>query len=263
MRSAIAIAKKEIHLYFTTPIAYVAFFASSFIGAWFFLSFTSEFQRRSMQFMQFQAPQFLERMNLTEMVAAPLIVNMGLVLAFIIPFLTMRLVAEERRQNTMELLMTAPIRSIEIVMGKYLAGLAILLVVVGIVALFPFILSFFGTSNEGSAIEWQTVLAGLTGLFLMGAAFMAIGLFVSSLTDSQVVAALITFFVLLLTWVVSWKAADVEGAGQQILLYLSSVSHLVPFARGIVNLEDLVYFFSIIALGLFLTHRSVEARRWA
>src|SRR5690606_34940261 len=155
----------------------------------------------------------------------------GLVLAFIIPFLTMRLVAEERRQNTMELLMTAPIRPIEIEMGKYLAGLATPPVVVGIVALSPFILSSSGTPNEGSAIEWQTVLAGLTGLFLMGAAFMAIGLFVSSLTDSQVVAALITFFVLLLTWVVSWKAADVEGAGQQILLYLSSVSHLVPFAR--------------------------------
>lgn len=262
MRSAIAIAKKEIHLYFTTPIAYVAFFASSFIGAWFFLSLTSEFQRRTMQFMQFQAPQLLERMNLTEMVAAPLIVNMGLVFAFIIPFLTMRLLAEERRQSTMELLMTAPIRSFDIVAGKFLAGLAILLVVIAIVALFPLLLSYFGTSEAGSAIEWQTVNAGLLGLFLMGAAFLAIGLFISSLTESQVVAALITFFVLLLSWVVSWKAGDLEGAGQQVLLYFSSVSHLVAFARGVVNLEDLVYFLSLIALGLFLTHRSVEARRW-
>jgi len=105
--------------------------------------------------------------------------------------------------------------------------------------------------------------AGLFGLFLMGASFLAIGLFISSLTDSQVVAALITFFVLLLTWVVSWKAGEVEGVGRDILFYLSSVSHLVPFARGMVNLEDFVYFLSIIVLGLFLTHRSVEARRWA
>src|SRR5690606_6012935 len=263
MRSSIAIAKKEILLYFTTPIAYVACFATSFIGAWFFLSFTSEFQRRSMQFMQFQAPQLLERLNLTEMVAAPLVVNMGLVLAFVVPFLTMRLLAEERRQNTMELLMTAPIRSIDIVVGKYLAGLAILLVVVGIVSAFPLLLTIFGTSNAGSAVEWQTVGAGLFGLFLMGAAFLAIGLFVSSLTDSQVVAALITFFVLLLTWVVSWKAGDLEGPGQEIMMYLSSVSHLISFARGVVNLEDLVYFLSIVVFGLFLTHRSVEARRWA
>ncbi|MFO7156169.1 MAG: ABC transporter permease subunit [Pseudomonadota bacterium] len=263
MRSSIAIAKKEILLYFTTPIAYVAFFATSFIGAWFFLSFTSEFQRRTMQFMQFQAPQFLERMNLTEMVAAPLIVNMGLVLAFVVPFLTMRLLAEERKQNTMELLMTAPIRSIDIVLGKYLAGLAILLVIVGIVAVFPLLLTIFGTSDAGSAVEWQTVSSGLLGFFLMGAAFLAIGLFISSLTDSQVVAALITFFVLLLTWVVSWKAGDLEGKAQQVMVYLSSVSHLVPFARGMVSLEDFVYFLSIIVLGLFLTHRSVESRRWA
>src|SRR5690606_27892438 len=146
MRSAIAIAKKEIHLYFTTPIAYVAFFASSFIGAWFFLSFTSEFQRRSMQFMQFQAPQFLERMNLTEMVAAPLIVNMGLVLAFVIPFLTMRLLAEERKQNTMELLMTAPLRSLDIVAGKFLAGLGSRLVTVGTGARFPHLHPSLGTA---------------------------------------------------------------------------------------------------------------------
>lgn len=263
MRNAIAIAKKETQLYFTTPIAYVAFFATSFIGAWFFLSLTSEYQRRSMQMMQFQAPHLLEQMNLTEMVAAPLVVNMGLILTFVVPFLSMRLIAEERRQATMELLMTAPIRSIDIVLGKFLSGLGILLVVVGIVAVFPLLLSVFGTATEGSAIEWQTVGAGLVGLFLMGASFLAIGLFVSSLTESQVVAALITFFVLLLTWVVSWKAGEVEGAGREILFYLSSVSHLVPFARGMVHLEDLVYSLSIISLGLFLTHRAVEARRWA
>lgn len=264
MRNAIAIARKELYLYFATPIAYVVFFATSFIGAFFFLSLTSDFQRRSMQFMQYQAPELIERLNLTDLVASPLVLNMGVILIFVVPFLTMRLLAEERRQKTMELLMTAPIRSAEIVAGKYLAALGMLAVVVGITAVFPALLDVYGTGNSGSGgVEWQTVGAGLAGLFLCGAAFMAVGLFVSSLTESQVVAALITFLVLLLTWVVGWKAAEAEGVWKDVIAHLSSVTHLVSFARGMVALEDLVYFLSLAVLGLFLTHRAVEARRWS
>jgi len=112
-------------------------------------------------------------------------------------------------------------------------------------------------------VEWQTVGAALAGLFLCGAAFVAIGMFVSALTESQVVAALITFLVLLLTWIVGWKAADAEGAWRDVMTHLSSVQHLVSFARGVVELQDLVYFLSLAVIGLFLTHRAVEARRWA
>jgi len=264
MRNALAIARKEMLLYFTTPIAYVVFFATAFIGAFFFLSLTSEFQRRSMQFMQFGSPEGMGWLNLTDMVAAPLILNMGVIFIFVVPFLTMRLLAEERRQRTMELLMTAPIRSIEIVAGKYLGVLAMLAVLVALTAIFPMLLDTYGTgASGGGAIEWQTVGAALAGLFLCGAAFAAIGLFVSALTESQVVAALITFLVLLLTWVVGWKAADAEGAWRAVLEHLSSVQHLVAFGRGIVDLRDLVYFLSLVVLGLFLTHRAIEARRWA
>jgi ABC-2 type transport system permease protein len=264
VRNAIAIAKKELYLYFTTPIAYVVFFATSFIGAFFFLSLTSDFQRRSLQFMQFQALDVLDRMNLTDMVATPLVLNMGVILIFVVPFLTMRLLAEERRQKTMELLMTAPVRSGEIVLGKYLAALGVLVVVIGITAVFPALLDSYGTNGKGgSAVEWQTVFAALGGLFLCGAAFVAVGLFVSALTESQVVAALITFLVLLLTWVVGWKAADAEGVWRDVIGHLSSVSHLVSFARGVIELKDVVYFLSLAVIGLFLTHRAVEARRWA
>lgn len=264
MRNAIAIARKEIHLYFTTPIAYVVFFATAFIGAFFFLALTSEFQRRSLQFAQMQAPEVLSRLNLTDMVAAPLVLNMGVIFIFVVPFLTMRLLAEERRQRTMELLMTVPVRSVEIVLGKYLGVLAILGVLVVITAIFPALLDAWGQGTQGgSAIEWQTVFTALAGLFLCGAAFAAVGLFVSALTESQVVAALITFLVLLLTWVVGWKAADAEGVWRPVLEHLSSVQHLVGFGYGVVQLHDLVYFLSLIVLGLFLTHRAIEARRWA
>jgi ABC-2 type transport system permease protein len=264
MRNAIAIAKKELYLYFTTPIAYVVFFATSFIGAFFFLSLTSDFQRRSLQFLQFQALDVIAQMNLTDMVATPLVLNMGVILIFVVPFLTMRLLAEERRQKTMELLMTAPVRSGEIVLGKYLAALGVLLVVIAITAIFPALLDTYGTNGTGgSAIEWQTVFAALAGLFLCGAAFVAVGLFISALTESQVVAALITFLVLLLTWVIGWKAADAEGVWRHVIEHLSSVAHLVSFARGVIELKDVVYFLSLAVIGLFLTHRAVEARRWA
>lgn len=264
MRNVLAIAKKELYLYFTTPIAYVAFFATSFIGAFFFLTLTSAFQRQSLQFVQFQAPQMLERMNLTDMVALPLIVNMGVILIFVVPFLSMRLLAEERRNRTVELLMTVPVRSSEVVLGKYLSALAMVLVLVLLVAVFPALLALFGAgSGGGGGIEWRTVAVGLGGLFLCGAAFMAIGLFVSSLTESQVVAALLTFLVLLVTWIVGWKAAEVEGVWRDVLTHLSSVSHLVSFARGVLDAKDVAYYLSAVVLGLFLTHRALEARRWA
>lgn len=264
MRNVLAIAKKELYLYFTTPIAYVAFFATSFIGAFFFLTLTSAYQRQSLQFMQFQAPQLLERLNLTDMVALPLLMNMGVIFIFVVPFLSMRLLAEERRNRTMELLMTVPARSSEIVLGKYLAALAMVLVLVLLVAVFPFLLGFYATGTSGGGgIEWQTISLGLFGLFLCGAAFMALGLFVSSLTESQVVAALLTFLVLLVTWIVGWKAAEVEGVWREVLTHLSSVSHLYSFARGILDAKDVVYYLSAVILGLFLTHRALEARRWA
>jgi ABC-2 type transport system permease protein len=264
MRNVYALAKKELYLYFSTPIAYVAFFATSFIAAFIFLSATSAFQRQALQFMQYQQPEMMERLNLTDQVAFPLLLNMGVMLMFIAPFLSMRLLAEERRVKTIELLMTAPVRSVEIVLGKYLAALAMVAVYVGLVAVFPGILHFYGSGGSGGGgVEWQTVGLGLFGLFLCGAAFVAIGLFVSSLTESQVVAALITFLVLFLLWVIGWKASEVEGIWKDVFNHLSSVTHLISFGRGTLDLKDVVYYLSVVVLGLFLTHRALEARRWA
>ncbi len=264
MRNVLALAKKELYLYFTTPIAYVAFFATSFIAAFIFLSATSSFQRQSLQVMQYQQPELLERLNLTDMVAFPLVLNMGVILIFIAPFLSMRLLAEERRARTLELLMTAPVRSIEIVLGKYLAAVAMIGVYVALVAVFPVLLHVYGAGTTGAGgVEWQTVGLALGGLFLCGASFVALGLFVSALTESQVVAALLTFFLLFLTWVIGWKAAEVDGVWKDVLGYLSSVSHLASFGRGTLDLKDVAYYLSVVALGLFLTHRAVEARRWA
>ncbi|HZX67084.1 MAG TPA: ABC transporter permease subunit, partial [Myxococcales bacterium] len=148
-----------------------------------------------------------------------------------------------------------------IVWGKYLAALAILVCALGLTLTYPLLVQFVAKDPNG--VEWRSVLLGYLGLFLMGGAFMAIGLFISSLTESQVVAALITFVVLLMTWIIGWTAQETEGPMREVVTYLSSVSHLDSFSRGTLDLKDVVYFVSICALGLFATHRAIEAHRWS
>jgi ABC-2 type transport system permease protein len=173
----------------------------------------------------------------------------------------MRLVAEEKRQKTMELLYTTPVTPGQIVWGKYLSALAVLVTALALTLLYPALVQV--VARDANGVEWRSVLLSYAGLFLLGAAYMAIGLFISSLTESQVVAALITFVVLLMTWIIGWTANETEGWTRELVTYLSSVTHLDSFSRGTLELKDVVYFLSISALGLFATHRAIEAHRWS
>jgi ABC-2 type transport system permease protein len=181
----------------------------------------------------------------------------------------MRLIADEKRMRTFELLMTSPIRPVEIMLGKYLAALGLMAVAVFLLGMFPLIVSIFGTSGTmmnsgtGSAIEWPTVLSGLFGLFLVGSAMMAVGMFVSSLTESVVVSALVTFVILLVLWILNWQAGRLEGHGRDVLDYIAMPSHLDAFAKGAPALKDLLYFASFMILGPYFTERAIEAQRWA
>jgi len=266
MRNALAIAKKELSIYFTTPIAYVVFAAMTVIASYFFIAAIKQFSEASM--MAMQMPQYADpnRLNLTDHVIAPVVFNMGIFFAFVTPLVSMRLLAEEKKQKTFELLMTAPVRPWEIVLGKYLGGLVIMLLTVALLMVLPFILdSFAASAGSGGAggIEWQTTLAAYFGLFLWSAMALALGLFISSLTDSQIVAAIISILLLLLLWLATWMAGGLEGVPRDVISYLSASQHLVAFVRGIFNLQDLFYYLSWIVLAVFLTHRAVEAQRWA
>jgi ABC-2 type transport system permease protein len=261
MKNAIAIAKKELNIYFATPIAYVMFTLFVVIGSYFFLRLLGSYEQASLMYMRFNSPEMMNRLNFQDAIFRNLFGNLGVILIFIIPFLTMRLVAEEKRQKTMELLYTTPITPGEIVWGKYLAAIAILLCTLALTLLYPLLVQLVAKDQNG--VEWRSIFLGYAGLFLLGAAYMALGLFISALTESQVVAALITFVVLLMTWIIGWTAQETEGAMREVITYLSSVSHLDSFSRGTLDLKDLVYFLSICALGLFATHRAIEAHRWS
>src|SRR5919201_283624 len=221
MRNAIAIAKKELNIYFATPIAYVMFTLFVVIGSYFFLRLLASYEQASLMYMRFQNPEAMSRLNFQDAIFRALFGNMGVILIFVVPFLTMRLVAEEKRQKTIELLYSTPITPGEVVWGKYVAALAVLVCTLALTLIYPALVQLVARDPRG--VDWRSIFLGYAGLFLLGAAYMALGLFISSLTESQVVAALITFVVLLMTWIIGWTAAETEGATRELVTYLDSL----------------------------------------
>jgi len=246
--------KKEMRLYFGSPVAYVVFTFFLLISGWFFSQiflFYSDISMRS--FMQ---PQFGQNLSITDNVMRPLFTNMSVVLLFFIPMLTMRLFAEEKRAGTMELLLTYPVRDGEVLAGKFLAAAALYVLLLALTFLYPGLVAYF------TRVEWGPILTGYLGLLLVGSTFLAVGLLISSLTENQIVAGFGTFGVLLAFWVIGWGAEFAGGNLRAVLQYLSVTEHMDGFSRGLVDTKDLVYYGSAIVLALFLALRSLESKRW-
>jgi ABC-2 type transport system permease protein len=174
----------------------------------------------------------------------------------------MRLFAEEKRHKTFELLMTAPLRPTEIVLGKYLGGVGVMGTTLGLTIAFPLVLQLFGVSPEGQPVlEWSTVLLGYGAILLWGATCIAVGMFLSSLTQSQMLAALLTIVVLVPWWALS-LLSTVSEPWRGLFHYLSFSTHLQELMKGVLDVKALVFFASVIFFSLLLTHRTVEAQRW-
>lgn len=246
--------KKELRLYFTSPVAYAVGTIFLVIAGYFFYSIFAFFTMASMQAMM--NPMMARELNVTDSVMRPLFSNLSVILLLIMPLLTMRLVAEERRAGTIELLMTYPIRDGAILAGKYLAALALYAMMIGLTLAYPALVAYH------ARLEWGPLLTGYLGLLLMGAAFLAVGLFASSLTENQIVAAVITFGVLLMFWVIGWSADYAGGAFGRVLAHLSILEHNESFSRGVLDTKDVIYYLNFTALALFLSLRMLEARRW-
>lgn len=265
MRPLMGIFRKELKVYFTTPVAYVVFALFALVASFFFWSFVQRFQMEVMQYQQYQRPDMLDRLNLNDRVLTPLYVGyVQIIFLFMLPLLTMRLIAEEKRSKTMELLLSAPIRSWQVVIAKYLAAVVMVLCLAAICFVYAVLLEMFGEgAGDHGPLDWNTTWMGLLGLTLVGATCCAVGLFTSSITDNQIVAAVIGMMTLLFFWVLRGVGSSVEGPLGEILTYMSILSHIESFARGIFSVQDLVYFLSFIFLALFLSNRMVESQRWA
>jgi ABC-2 type transport system permease protein len=255
MRNILTIAGKELRSLFVSPIAYVVLTGFLLLGGWFFFNFLFRFSYLLTVYTGLQNAEGLQGLNLNEYVMAPLLHNLTIVLVIMIPLITMRAFAEEKRSGTYELLLTSPLTVTEIVVGKLFGAVAFIGIMILLTAIYPAILLLYGNPELG------VIAAGYLGLFLLAAVFVSVGLLTSSLTENQIVAAVVCFVVLLLLYVISWPAETAGVAMGGLLKYLSVVDHFGEMVKGIVDTQDIVYFLSLIVLGIFLTHRSVEASR--
>ena len=248
------IFKKEMRLYFGSPVAWVVMTIFLFIAGYFFYSIFAFYTLASMQ--SAMNPQMGRDLNVTDSVLRPLFSNMSVILLLLMPIITMRLFAEERRSGTIELLLTYPVRDGAVLLAKYLAALGLYALMLALTLLYPGIVFYF------TRVEWGPLLTGYLGLLLMGATFLAVGIFASSLTENQIVASITTFGVLLFLWVVGWSAEYVGGSWGRVLSHLSLLDHFDTFARGVLDTKDVIYYVDVTVVALFLTLRSLEARRW-
>jgi ABC-2 type transport system permease protein len=239
--------------YFASPIAYLLLTIFAVIFGFFFYTATRFFilQGMQMQMMGRGMP-----MDVNEYVIRPLLTNASVIGLFLIPMITMRLYAEEKRSGTIELLMTSPVRDLEIVLGKWLAALALYAAILGISGINMGLLFAFGRP------DWKPILVGYLGLLLQGGCLLAIGIFISTMTRNQIIAGGATFAVCLMLWVLDWVSAYDQSAWAKVVSYLSVVTHFEPFAKGVVDSKDVIFYLSMIFFGLFLTSRSVESLRW-
>ncbi len=256
MRNTLTIAAKELQGYFVQPVAYVVLTVFLLLGGWFFFSMLRQFDEM-VQLVQMMGQQAqLAQMNLNTRVIDPLLHDLSIVLVIVMPALTMRVFAEEKRTGTYELLLTAPIRTGEIVAGKFIAAAVFTLLMVALAWIFPLILMVFGNPEVG------VMFAGYLALALLALTFVAVGLFTSSLTQNQIIAAISSFGILILLYVISWPAETGGGVVWSVLKYLSLPEHFSTMVRGVVDTADIVFFLSAILVSLFLTQRAVESARW-
>ena len=264
MKHVGTIAGRELKSLFVSPVAYVVLTLFAVLAGFFFLSSVLQFSEALIRNQQFQLLDQLREMNLNDWVIAPFLGVMSVVLLFLIPGITMGLFAAEKANGTDELLLTSPVTIWEIVLGKYLAAAAFVMIMVAMVALFPALLFIYGDP------EVPKTAAGLLGLLLVGLTYTAIGAFASSLTRSQVIAFVLGVVLLLLLWMLSFladlgAAAGPMGAANSLsafLRYLSSSDHFEQLMRGLIDTTDLVYFAVLIGSFLLLAKAAVESVRW-
>ena len=252
MRNIGAIAQRELNAYFASPIGYVliGFFALLF-GHFFYVSLWF-FERQSMQAGMNPG----QAMNLNQMLIGPALMNTTVIMLFLFPLVTMRTYSEEKRSGTIELLLTSPITDIQIILGKFAGAMILYAAMLAVTMVHIGLLFLYGNP------EWKPLATAYLGLILMGGSFLSLGLFISSLTKNQIVAAMATFAAFLMLWVISWMSSMFGPTTSAVLQYLSIVEHFDDFAKGVIDTKHVIYYLSFIALGLFLTVKSVDSERW-
>lgn len=248
MNNTFAIALKELKVYFGSPIAYIIMALFLVVtGMLFVNSLEGGFREASLRvYFTGEAVQgFFGNA-----------VNASFFFLLLGPVFTMRMLAEETKLGTIELLLTAPIHDYEVVLGKFLAGLVMVLALLALTLYYPLMLAIFATPDPGP------IFSGYLGLVLLGTVFVAAGIFASSLSNNQIVSAMVGLVLFFLFWFVGEAGELFRGRTSEFLQFLSVRTHFSDFARGVIDTKAVVYFLALTAVFLFLTVRSLESRRW-
>lgn len=247
------IFRKEMRSYFVSPVAYVLLTLFALLCGWFFWNALAYFVVEGLQ-MQMHGQSF--PMNINEQIIRPLLSNFSVIGLFFIPLISMRLFAEEKRSGTIELLATSPIRDVEVILGKWLAAVGLYACLLLCTALSFAFLFLYGNP------DWKPLALGYLGLLLQAGGLLAIGTLISTMTRNQIVAAAATFAVCLMLWIIGWPAGYETATWAQVCAYFSVINHFESFAKGVLELKDMVFYVTLIFFGLFLTTRSMESLRW-
>ncbi len=252
MTNILAIARKELRSYFASPIGYVVIGMYALVFGFFYAIGLNFSVRQSMQGPGMGGGPF----NVNQQMIRYVLMNSTVINLLVVPMITMRTYAEEKRSGTIELLMTSPVTDFQIIVGKFLGAMSLYCAMVGLTLIHMAILFVYGNP------EVKPILTGYLGLLLLGGCFVSVGLFFSSLTRNQIVAGMFTFAVLLLLWVIDWIGSFTGPTVEKVVTYLSITGHLEDFLRGVIDTQHLVYYLSFITFGLFITAKAVDSERW-
>jgi|SRR5215470_5811681 len=252
MRNVLAVAGKELRAYFHSPIAYLVMALFAVLCGFFFYNYTAAFVVQTFRMMA--TGQMAPNVSINEYIIRPLFEGvLTVVLLLLIPLVTMRLFAEEKRSGTIELLLTSPLTDLQIILGKFLGALALYGVLMLLSFLYIGLLFLYGNPNA------KPLLADVLGLFLFGGALLSLGMWISTLTKNQIIAGVVAFALFLLLYVFDWVNSYSSSDAGRVMSYMALTTHFDNFAKGVIDSSDVVYYLSVIVVGIFLTARSVEA----
>lgn len=258
MKKTLAIFRKEIKSFFYSPMAYVVIAIFTALTGVFFYLYLSNFVEAAFmdQIRSQQYRQMPQKFNVNLMLIRPYFWNIALISLFTLPAITMRLFSEEKKQGTVELLYTTPISAVQIIMGKFLAGLGFFAVLLIPTILFQLLLFIYGDP------EILPIVSGYIGLLFLGSAFISVGLFISTTTENQIIAAIGGFAFSLFLWVVGWGASYAGPTLSPVLEYISIINHFEDFAQGVIDSSHVAYYILFSFIGIYLSLKSIESIKW-
>jgi ABC-2 type transport system permease protein len=253
IRNIWTVTRRDLRAYFTSPIAYIVIAGFTLIMGWMFVNTVNYFVTQSQAYQQFNPGKGI---SVTDGIIRPLYGNMNVIFLFLTPFITMRLFAEERKNNTIELLMTSPLTLWEIILGKFLSAFLLVAVMISVTLTYPAMLSTLTTPDFGP------IFSSILGTLLLTSCYLSVGILFSAMTENQIVAGALTFSACLFFWLVNWAAQSAGPVFGEVLTYLSLIAHFNNLSQGLISSSDIVFYLSFVFLGLFLTNRVLDSFRW-